>query len=378
MRIVQIFLLFFTLVVVAACSSGKKAYKHGNYYTAVVQAVERLRKNPDHKKSAEILRESYPMAVRYYTLQIDNVRNSSERFKNGMIYDYYRDLNSLYENILRSPGALKVIPNPQNYTREAEQYRRQAAEERYQAGLASLAMGTRLDAIDAYYHFLKADEYESGYKDVENKILEAREIATLKVVVEQLPVPTMQYQLSVEFFQEQVDQMLFNYQENPFVRFYSSQDRNLRNPDQILEIRFDDFVVGETHSFTESKEVTRDSVVVGQVTLEDGKKRDVLGTAKATFIENRQEIVSTGLLTVRAIDPHTQRVLLHEKLPGEFVWVSRWATFKGDERALSDQQLELTKLKPLPPPPPQTLFVEFCRPIFAQLQSKIYAYYRNL
>src|SRR5690606_2190467 len=160
MRIVQIFLLFFTLVVVAACSSGKKAYKHGNYYTAVVQAVERLRKNPDHKKSAEILRESYPMAVRYYTLQIDNVRNSSERFKNGMIYDYYRDLNSLYENILRSPGALKVIPNPQNYTREAEQYRRQAAEERYQAGLASLAMGTRLDAIDAYYHFLKADEYE--------------------------------------------------------------------------------------------------------------------------------------------------------------------------------------------------------------------------
>lgn len=378
MKTVHSILILLTVVIISACSSGKSAYKHGDYYSAVVQAVERLRKNPDHKKSSEILRNSYPMAVRYYTLQIENVQNSSERFRNGLMYDYYRNLNGLYENILRCPGALRVIPNPQNYTREAEQYRKAAAAERYDAGLASLAMGTRIDAIDAYYHFIKADEYESGYKDVENKIPEAREFATLKIMVEQLPVPTMQYQLSVEFFQEQVDQLLFNYQGNPFIRFYSNQDRNLRNPDQILEIRFDEFVVGETHSFTESKEITRDSVVVGQVTLDDGKKRDVLGSVKATFVENRQEIISTGLLTVRALDPHTERILLHEKLPGEFVWVSRWATFKGDERALNDKQLQLTQLKPIAPPPPQTLFMEFCRPIYSQLQSKIQGYYGNL
>lgn len=378
MRSVHLLTIFLSIAVVTACSSGKSAYKHGDYYAAVVQAVERLRKNPDHKKSSEILRKSYPMAVRYYITRIDNVRNSSERFQSGIIYDTYRSLNSLYENILRCPGALEVIPQPQNFTREAEQYRRQAAEERYAAGLASLAMGARPDAIDAYYHFVKAAEYEPGYKDVEYRIPEAREMATLKVLVEQLPVPTMKYQLSVEFFQEQIDQLLYNYQGNEFVRFYSSQDRSLKNPDQILEIRFDDFMVGETHNFTESKEITRDSVVVGQVTMDDGKKRDVLGTVKATFIENRQEIVSTGLLTVRALDPRSQQVLLHEKLPGEFVWVSRWATFKGDERALDDNQLNLTKLKPLSPPPPQNLFVEFCRPIFAQFQTKIQQYYRSL
>jgi hypothetical protein len=378
MRVVR-YLMFASIgIVIFACSSGKVAYKHGDYYGAVAQAIDRLRKNPDHKKSSDVLRKSYPMAVNYYTTRISNIRNSNERFKNGIIYDSYRDLNSLYENILRSPGALRVIPQPHNFTREAEEYRNRAAAERYEAGQQALGLGNRIDAINAFHHFIKANEYVRGYLDVENKLFEAKELATLKILVEQLPVPTLKYQLSVEFFQEQISELLFNFRENEFVRFYSPGDRNLKYPDQILQFRFDEFVVGEVHSFSNSSEITKDSVVVGQVTLEDGKKRDVIGTVKATFQESRQEIVSNGLLTMRIIDPHTDRVLMHEKFPGEFVWITRWASFKGDERALNGDQVKLINHKPLPPPPPQNLFIEFCRPIYSQLQNRVRAYYRNI
>jgi hypothetical protein len=378
MKFITYLMLAFLVMTMFACSSGKKSYKHGNYYSAVVQAIDRLRKNPDHKKSSEVLRKSYPMALNYYMARISNVQNSSERFKNGIIYDSYRDLNGLYENILRSPGALRVIPKPQNFTREAEEYRNRAAAERYEAGERALSLQNRIDAIDAYHHFLKAHEYVRGFRDVEDRLFEAREMATLKVLVEQLPVPTVKYQLSVEFFQEQVNELLFNYRENEFVRFYSPGDRNLQYPDQILQFRFDEFVVGEMHSYSNSREISKDSVVVGQVTLENGQKRDVIGTVKATFVENRQELVSNGLLTMRIIDPHTDRVLIHDKFPGEFVWITKWASYKGDERALTGEQVKLTTLKPIPPPPPQNLFIEFCRPIYSQLQNRVRTYYRNI
>ncbi len=58
-------ILVFIVLILSACSSGKKAYERGNYYEAVMQAIGRLRQNPDHKKSMETLRSSYPLAVEW-------------------------------------------------------------------------------------------------------------------------------------------------------------------------------------------------------------------------------------------------------------------------------------------------------------------------
>jgi hypothetical protein len=40
---------------------GQKAYERGDYYEAVMQAVNRLRQNPDHDKSKEALKNAYPL-----------------------------------------------------------------------------------------------------------------------------------------------------------------------------------------------------------------------------------------------------------------------------------------------------------------------------
>jgi hypothetical protein len=42
---------------------GKQRLKQGDYYDAVLQAVNRLRQNSDHKKSREVLATSYQMAI---------------------------------------------------------------------------------------------------------------------------------------------------------------------------------------------------------------------------------------------------------------------------------------------------------------------------
>src|SRR5688572_23982353 len=64
-----------------ACSSGKKAFERGDYYGAVMKAVNRLRHNPDHSKSAEALQSAYPLAVEFFEGQAKNEIDSNSPFK---------------------------------------------------------------------------------------------------------------------------------------------------------------------------------------------------------------------------------------------------------------------------------------------------------
>ena len=64
-------------------------------------------------------------------------------------------------------------------------------------------------------------------------------------------------------------------------------------------------------------------------------------------------------------------------MPGEFVWISEWATFNGDERALSPEQIQWSKQKEQVPPSNQELFIEFTRPIYDQVTAKIKEFYKG-
>lgn len=372
----SVYMLVAFILLLTGCTSGKKAFEKGNYYQSTIQAIERLRKNPDHKKSRMVLEKSYPLALKYYTDKINNLRQTKKPFKNGEIVENYRTLNQLYEQIQRCPGALAVIPQPRKYYNEVETYSKLAAEERYQAGVALMKTGRREDAKSAYFDFQQAEQYSPGYKNSLKLMDRAHEVATLKVLVDQIPLPTVQYQLSVEFFQDQVEQFLANFNSNEFIRFIPAGDTNSLI-DQVMVIRFDDFTVGNTNNYQNTKQVTRDSVVVGSVKMDDGTQKNVIGSVKATYTEYRREIISRGLVSMRIVNAANNQVLLHEKFPGEFDWKTYWASFNGDERALTQQELSRTKSKPVDPPPPQELFVQFCKPIYDQLTSTVRSFYNR-
>ncbi len=439
------FSIIILIIVIAGqwgCNSSKKSFESGNYYSSVMQSVSKLRKNPKHKKSIEILSQAYPMGVDYYKAQVNRMKSSQDRFKNGKIVDSYKMLNNMHDAIQKSPGALQVIPYPEDFYNQLKFHTQEAAAERYTAGQESLAMGSRPYAIQAYEHFIQSDLYFPGYKDVREKIEEAKYFATLKVLVDQVPVPSMKAGLSAQFFQDQIEQFLFNYNDNEFIRFYSMRDENLKDPDQILVFQFDDFVVGQVNNQERIIETSKDSVVIARIPkssvqaatpveqkivichtpnpnsnakqtievsvsalqahLDHGDKIgpcdgytgnlgkssgvnvpkeeyiNVYGTVKAKFTENTREVISRGLLSMRIMDAKSNTVVLHEKFPGEFIWVNKWGNFNGDERALTREQLNIANQEAMQPPPPQHLFIEFCKPIYGQVKSKVQQYYNNL
>jgi tetratricopeptide (TPR) repeat protein len=361
----------------AACSTGKKAYQQGNYAEAVLQSVQRLRENPDSKKSMETLDQAYPLAINTFKQEIEQLLAGQDPFRYAEITERYESMNRMADEIRHCPAALKVIRNPEYFAEQTAGARQKAAPEAYQAGINLLKQGTRQAAREAYYHFINADRYVPGYQDVKQKIEQAKFDATLKVVVEQVPVPG-RYKISSDFFYDQVYTLLARSSKQEFVEFYDpAEGAKLPYIDEILMMEFDDFVVGSTYDKDTEKEFTsQDSVKIGSATV-NGQKVDVYDRVKAKMFMHRREVLSTGVLVVQIVEARTGKPKATQKFPGTYTWFSEWASFNGDGRALTTQQLEMCKRKPVMPPPPQDLFLEFTKPIYEQLKGFLRNYYKT-
>lgn len=370
-------LLFWSLIaILCACSSGKKAYERGNYYDAVVKAIGRLRQKPDHSKSAETLKNAYPLALEFYETQANNQISSNTPFKWKNAIQSYNTINSMYEQIRQCPGCMKVVKNPKNYYAEIGPLKEKAADESYNAGITELMKGTRADAKRAYFNFVDAQAFVPGYKDVVEYLDKSKFEATVKVYLEQIPVPS-RYNLSGGFFQDKVEEFVHStYREEGFVKFFTPDAaKNVNYPmDQIMRIQFDDFSVGNIALKEKEETVSKDSVRVGETKIE-GKTVPVYNTVKAKLTTYRKEVKSSGLVSMLILDAKTNGVLTHKKFEGDYVWVNSWARFNGDERALTDAQLNQCKQKEMQPPQNQDLFLEFTKPIFNQLTPAIKSFY---
>jgi len=433
----KLYILSFILVllVLADCSSGKKSYTSGNYYDSVLKAVNRLRKNPNHKKSVQTLRDAYPLAVKHFENQGRNMIASNDPYKWRAVVDSYSKINRMYEEINRSPGALKVIPNPVNNYADLEDAKKNAAEESYVMGIKALNTGTREYAKQAFKFFKDADSFVKGYKDVVKKMEESLWAATLKVVVEPIPVAARNLEVSSEFFENKFYEYLHTQNINEFVKFYTIDEAKTINlkTDQVISLSFDQFTVGQVYLKEKEKPVSKDSVVVAEIdrsqssepkvtichispgnqkpktisvgtsalqahidhgdtigpcegdeandnngNKKENQKEKVYATVHATMFIFTKTITSNGVLDFKIIDARTNSVISQEKLPGEFIWQTEWATYNGDSRALTDDQIQLTKQKEAPPPSPQGLFIEFTRPIYDQMIRKVSNYYSGI
>lgn len=368
---------------ISACSSGKKALEEGNYLQAIEKAVNRLSNDAGNKKARQVLSEGYPMAMEYYQEEIDQALSSNDRFKWGITLGVMERVNRVSDLIRKVPAARKIIPSPKTYTSELNDVRERAAEERYQAGLISIERPDREDAKDAYFHFREADRLVPSYKDALGKMQIAKQRATIKVVIEPIPVPSKRYELSAEFFYNQViERMNQKFPSQSFVNFYTPEEAEraeLKYPDMVVMLEFYDFFVGNLNHFEEEEILTRD--ITKEVPVKVGK--DSVRYETQTFRKQGKirvitdEVASGGLLNVKIEDFQAEKLLQEDRVPGEFVWRNQYGIFVGDEEVLTEHQIHILNNSAVPPPPPQDMFIEFTRPIYTRLTDRLTRFFKR-
>ncbi len=359
-------------ILIIGCTTGKNALQKGDYDAAVSKAVDRLRSSPQNKEAMQVLPEAFNLAIKTHLRKIDEAKASADGLKWENIMYRYQKINQLSDEVNACPSCLNLVPNPPKYIKEFEDSRYRAAEARYLLGERSLRENNRQSAKVAYHHFVKAQSLYPSLKGVKEKIEDAYWAAVLKVVVQPAIINSNTYRLSNQYFQEQIANYLATYKGNTFVRFYSEEEaaaQKLR-ADQLVELHFDDFIVGQTYVKERIEKLQRDSVVIGE-----NRRGKIYGTVKATYSVFEKQVSSSGLLNFAVVDLSTNKLLRNQKIAGTYVWKDYWASFRGDERALDRQQLALTRKREVIPPPPGNLFVEFTKPIYAQLVDHITSFY---
>lgn len=369
------YFIYLSLIIIGGCTTGKNALQKGDYDASVSKAVSRLQNSPKNTEAMQVLKTAYDLALQSHLRRIDEAKLSNDLFRwESIMYDYQK-INQLADDINSCPACLTIVPSPSKYITELADSKYMAAGARYNSGLGYLRDNNRLAAKKAYYEFEKTLNLEPNYKDAKAKMEDAYWAAVTRVVVQPIIVNSSLYKLSADYFQQQIDQFIGKYARNKFVLFYGEQQATEQKivPDQVLSLNFDDFVVGQTYVKERVEKLKRDSVVIG----ETRERKPVYGTVKATLSIFEKNISSSGLLDMSITDWKTKKLVRQQKFPGTYVWRDSWASYKGDDRALSKQQLALTNRRALLPPPPSTLFLEFTKPIYSQLVDDISYYYNN-
>lgn len=319
------------------CVSGKGSYKQGNYYQAVLDAVQRLRSNPDHKKSVEVLRLSYPAAVSYLETQTENLLASNDNNKWRGAVQNYSAINTLYEEIQRSPGALRIIPKPVNKYKELTEAKQKAAEETYAMALEAMMKNTREDAKRAYFLFREVQNLSPQYKESIEMGNQAKFDATLKVVVEPAIINATNWNYEA---------MVFGYRGNEFVRFYTTdeaQNEKLSRVDQYLTWQVNQYTESLPNITKMTREVT-DSVKTGEKKVGD-KVVDVYTKVNAKVTTFTKTVRGRGSLNLIITDGSSKADIQNQPIVSEETWTQEWAIYTGDARALSQNLKQLTQRK---------------------------------
>lgn len=327
-----------------SCKTASKLYEKGNYDEAVELAAKKLQKDPDDPKLLNILQNAYRYALNDHENRIHSYSESNNELKWEWIYGEYASMQKLYEAIFRSPEVFRIV-NPSDYSSYLVTYREKAGDVRYERGIAFMQQDDKQSYRNAYREFQAALRFEPGNRDAILRMNEAFDYAVTNVVV--LPVQQQggyvysSYNVGGNNFD---DQLIRNLQYNGgsgFVKFYSAWDARSRQfrVDQELSMQFASIDIGRYHDDRSTRKVSKEVVVKETVYKPDSIVKEYTKVF-ASITTTSRIMRSEAVLQVTVRNENGHRVW-SDSYGAAHNWSTRFATFTGDERALSDSDKQL-------------------------------------
>lgn len=371
------FLLFSASFFVAGCNTASKAYNKGDYADAIELGIKKLQKDPYDTETRDLVKAAYTYALNQSESAIHGLANSTSDNRYASILREYNRLQDLYETIQQSPVAAKAI-NPNNYNEYVETYRTKAADVHLAEGDKWMNEGTKRAYREAYNAYNKALRYQNT-TDIKRKRDEAYNAAITKILV----VPIQNYggysyhsNFQLQQFQAYVMRTLANDMTDNFVRFYSEWDLRNRDmePDQVLEMNLGRIRIGQPYDERSTREVSKEVVVKETVFKPDSVVKQY-ATVRAKIANTRRTLLSEADLYISIRDLQG-RVIWNDRFTGQHRWRTEFATYTGDERALSENDRKLLNQAPnYNTPSEDEIMRELYRQIQLDLSNRLRGYF---
>ena len=334
----------FGLLLLVGCSPTKQIQKR---YTPddqlVFDLIERIKKNPTDADAAKQLPEAYAQAAEIRkNINESTYQNMSEGDRWIEISKQLQVAQQLYTEIKSNASLTKLIPEPWNPAIKIQEAKQKAAEEYYIKGVEYMNYNNRPYAKKAYEMFAKANNAFPSFRDVRERMEDARLLSLIKVLVK----PVNYYNngwsywgFNNDYLQQKIVRDLNN---NSYrdTKFYTEVDLRSQNiqPDRIVELNFNDLYVGE--AFTDNYTINRSKQIQTGET-KSVPPQPVYATIKATVYVTRRILQSRASLECRIYDQASNRNILFDRFPDNYTWTNQKARYTGDVRALEASDLEL-------------------------------------
>jgi hypothetical protein len=339
-------------LILFSCKNAQKLYQQGNYDEAIELAAKKLQKKPGDAKMIDVLQNAYRFAVNDHERQVRNYSNSNTDLKYENMYREYSQLQRLYEVIRRSPSVFDIV-QPTDYSSYVATFKEEAGNARYERGLELMDQNNKQSSREAYNEFQKALALKPDDLSIKQKIEEAYANAVTNVVILPLTRYGLQYgsyNFDYQNFNYNILRYLNNNGRSQFVKYYSQSgpgDQNIR-VDNTVDMRFSDVNIGRYRDQRTIREVSKQVVAKEIVIKKDSVVKEYI-TVKAKITTTTRTIQADGLLqaTVRDFD---DRRLWSDTYRGDYSWTYSFATYTGDERALSDEDKKMINQREQWPP----------------------------
>lgn len=371
-------LLFISVIAfcLVSCGSSKYFIAGGTEFKNLSSLLKQLDKkdNPDLRNQAE---NTYSSISTKLLNEIDVYQTLTEINRWDKIINNYNTLNKLSEVINKSK-ARSFISAP-TYVAPLQVARQNAAAEYYQFGIEKMQVGDKFSFRDAYDLLSKANNYYPGYKDVKRQMDIAWKRSVLNVVINPVTDQSSFYtQMTPNRFGNSFNSDLLqrslvrdlggDYSKNAPAKFFTDREAYMANidVDWIIDITWTNLDVPFPLSQTFSKDVSK-KIEIGKDTL----NKPVYKTISATLYVTRRYFTARGELECRITDAFTRDNVDLKRYQSQIDWSQDYATYKGDDRALSDAEWIMVNNR-IVLPTREEILLELYQKIYPQLKNGIY------
>lgn len=387
----KLLLLTVLLSVLLSCGGRKQIEKQlhsGNYDVAIANALEKLENNKDKKRKQQfvmMLEDAYHKVVERDLKAIEHLKKDGNPEQYKAIYEIYADLDARQEAI--KPVLPLKIGNKylkldfNDYTNNIVNYRYKASDYMIGKGISLLDSENKYNAREAYDLFNYIERINPNFEETRDLMVEAHEkgIDYVMVNIENKThqiIPERLEQDLLDFDTYGLDQFWTEYHalsDETIAYDYAMQlqlKRILISPEGLREkqlVREQQIVDGWEYQLDNNGNVMKD-------TLGNDVKIDKIINVRARFSEFSQFKSTQVLADVVYTDLKTNQVLDAFPIDTEFVFENRFGVYRGDERALNNDDRALLRQRRLHFPSDDQMIYDSGENLKLQLKKIINSY----
>lgn len=362
-------LLLVCFVFVASCSSIKRSQKElnkGNYQTAIDIAIGKLQKNKLKKGNGElipILEDAFQKATAAVMSRIDFLEKDGNPASKREVFNLYSGLDRT-QNKIRPLLPLYNIKEGREARFEFADYSANLIEAKedyatflYEQSKVLMDRNTKMDFRNAHKSLMELQKLSPNFKDTEKLLREAHYQGTDYVFVEL-------NNLTNQIIPARLERDLLDFNTYGLDDFWTEfHSLNRRDIDYDFEVRMEFRELLISPERIQERQIPLEREIKDDYTYQvdrngnyildsDGNriKVDRFVVVKGTLYETIQSKALALTGKVDYYDVQRRQLMNSHPLETEFIFENVFATFKGDERVLSNDEKRLLRNRIMPFP----------------------------